>query len=66
MDMSVAGPLSTALASSKLTGEFGVKMLAKTLDTQKTEADGLMKMMDAAAMERSVNPAVGGNIDLSV
>ena len=66
MDMSVAGPLSTALASSKLTGELGVKMLAKTLDTRKTEAAGLMKMMDAAAMERSVNPAVGGNIDLSV
>ena len=43
-----------------------VKMLAKTLDTQKTEAAGLMKMMDAAAMERSVNPAIGGNIDLSV
>ena len=60
------GALSTAISSAQINGQFGVEMLAKTLDTQKTEAAGVIKMIDSAAMERSVNPAVGGNFDMSV
>ena len=60
------GSISTALASSKINGQVGVAMLAKTLDTQKTEGDGIVKMIDAASMERSVYPNIGSNFDMSV
>jgi len=63
--MDIAG-LSTALASSKLNNDFSVAMLSKALDTQKTEAAGVLDMIDSAAMERSVTPHIGGNFDMSV
>ncbi|MBP5607751.1 MAG: YjfB family protein [Lachnospiraceae bacterium] len=47
-------------------GDIGTAMLSKALDQQATEGDGIIKMLDAAVMERSVNPAVGGNFDISV
>ncbi len=47
-------------------GDIGTVMLSKALDQQASEGDGIIKMLDAAAMERSVNPAVGGNFDVSV
>ena len=60
------GAVSMALAQSKLTNDFGVAMLGKALDTQEVEGAGLVQMIDSAAMERSVNPSVGGNFDMSV
>ena len=47
-------------------GDIGVAMLSKALDQQSAEGDGIIKMLDSAAMERSVNPAVGSNFDVSV
>lgn len=58
--------VSMALAQSRVTNEYGVKMLSKALDTQESEGAALVSMIDSAAMERSVNPAVGGNFDMSV
>jgi hypothetical protein len=59
---------SVALASVKqgTMGDIGTIMLSKALDQQTTEGNGIVKMLDAAAMERSVNPAVGSNFDVSV
>lgn len=58
--------LSTALASSQLQTSVSVAMLDKTLDLSTTISDNFVAMIDAASMERSVNPSVGGNIDLYV
>ena len=41
-------------------------MLSKTLDTQEQIGNEVVQMIDSAAMERSINPAVGGNIDISI
>ena len=59
---------SVALASVKqgTMGDIGTLMLSKALDQQTAEGNGIAKMLDAAAMERSVNPAVGSNFDVSV
>ena len=59
---------NVALASVKqgTMGDIGTIMLSKALDQQTTEGNGIVKMLDAAAMERSVNPAVGSNFDVSV
>ncbi len=46
--------------------DIGVAVLAKALDTGRDMGQDMVEMLDSAAMERSVNPAVGGNIDVSV
>lgn len=63
MDMDIAG-LSMDMAMMNVQSKVSVAMLDKSLDTERTLGDGLVQMMDAAAMERSVNPAVGGSIDI--
>ncbi len=47
-------------------GDIGTIMLSKALDQQSDEGKGIIKMLDSAAMERSVNPAVGSNFDIRV
>ncbi|MBP5275521.1 MAG: YjfB family protein [Lachnospiraceae bacterium] len=58
--------LSMAMAQNKIMESFGVEMLSKTLDTQEQIGNEVVQMIDSAAMERSINPAVGGNIDISI
>ena len=65
MDLSIAS-LSTAMSAAKLNTDFGVQMLAKTMDNNEQTGQQIVEMIDSAAMERSVNPYVGGNFDMSV
>ena len=58
--------LSMAMAQNKIMESFGVEMLSKTLDTQEQIGNEVVQMIDSAAMERSINPAIGGNIDISI
>ena len=46
--------------------DISVAVLAKALDTGRDMGQEMVEMLDSADMERSVNPAVGGNIDVSV
>lgn len=55
-----------AMSSAKTNDAYGVAMLAKSLDQAETTGSQVVGMMDAAAMELSVNPYVGGNFDMSV
>lgn len=63
--MDIAG-LSMDLSAISTMSKVGVAVLSKTMDTNEALGDGLVQMIDAAAMERSVNPAVGANFDMSV
>ncbi|MBR1860675.1 MAG: YjfB family protein [Lachnospiraceae bacterium] len=58
--------LSTAVSQANLKTDLGVLVLAKTMDEGEKIGENMVEMLDAAAMERSVNPAVGGNFDMSV
>ena len=58
--------LSMALANVKTANEVGMAVLSKAMDQNEIQGAGLVQMIDAAAMERSVNPAVGANFDMSV
>ncbi len=64
------GAINTSVALAAVNqgqmGDVGVAMLSKALDQQSAEGAGIVKMIDSAAMERSVNPNVGGNFDVSV
>ena len=70
MDTMDIASLSMGLSQSRIMGQVGTLMLAKSLDTQKDLAMGEVGMIEQApapsrpAMERSVNPSVGGNVDL--
>lgn len=58
--------LSMNLAGSATLSKVGTAVLDKALETNEEMGQGLVNMIDAAAMERSVNPAVGSNFDMSV
>ena len=63
--MDIAG-VSTALSNVSLQSRVGTAVLSKAMDTEEALAEGLIEMIDSAAMERSVNPAVGSNFDMYV
>lgn len=63
--MDIAG-VSTALSNISVSSKVSTAVLAKAMDTNKTLGEGLVEMIDSAAMERSVNPHIGGNFDMSV
>ncbi len=63
--MDIAG-LSTALATNRVQTQVSTAVLGKSMDTLETLGQGMVEMIDAAAMELSVNPAVGGNFDLRI
>lgn len=61
--MDIAG-LSMSMATLDVQSQVGLKMLSKAIDMGEDLGAGMVQMIDAAAMERSVNPAVGGNVDI--
>ena len=61
--MDIAG-LSMNMAMMDVQSQVGSKMLSKAIDMGEELGAGVVQMVDAAAMERSVNPAVGGSIDI--
>ena len=63
--MDIAG-LSMDLSTISTTSKVGTAVLSKAMDTNEALGQGLVEMIDAAARERSVNPAVGANFDMRV
>lgn len=63
--MDIAGA-SMALSNISTQSQIGTALLGKALDTNRELGEGLVEMIDSAAMERSVNPAVGANFDMRV
>ena len=58
--------LSMAMSASQTQTAYAVAMLSKSLDTFEDMGAQITQMIDAAAMEHSVNPSVGGNFDMYV
>ena len=58
--------LSMRMAQSNLLTDVGTAMLAKTMEQADSVSAAMTEMLDASAMELSVNPGVGVNIDISV
>jgi hypothetical protein len=53
--------LSTAMSSIKTNNDVGVLMLDKQLELMDTMGDSMVN-----ALEKSVNPHIGGNFDMTV
>lgn len=59
--MEITGFSPAAMSAVNIMNDISVKVLSKNLDTMEALGDGMVKMM-----EMSVNPHIGGNIDISV
>ena len=53
--------ISTAMSMANLQTDIGVAVLSKSMDNMETMGEGLKKIL-----ETSVNPHIGGNVDVSV
>lgn len=58
--------LSMSMAQTNVLSDVGTAMLAKSMEQAEVVSASLTEMIDSAAMERSVYPELGGNIDVSV
>ncbi|MDE7476542.1 MAG: YjfB family protein [Lachnospiraceae bacterium] len=58
--------LSMYMAQSNVLSDVGTAMLAKSLDQAEVVSKTMTDMLDASALELSVNPDVGANIDISI
>ena len=65
MDMGLVS-MAVNFKNAMTMNDISTAVLAKALDTGRDLGQGMVEMLDSAALERSVNPAVGGNIDISV
>lgn len=63
--MDVVG-LSSALANVSTQNQVSTAVLAKAMDTNEALGVGMIEMIDAAAMENTVTPWIGGNFDARV
>lgn len=63
--MDIAG-LSMNLAQTQLLSNVGTAVLSQSLEQAKDLGANMTEMLNAAAMERSVNPDIGGNIDVMI
>ena len=61
MDVSGIASMSMYMSQAKLMQDLGTAVMDMALDTTGTQAQS-----DVALMEASVNPDIGGNIDLLV
>ena len=63
--MDIAG-VSVDLSDYSTKSQVGMSVLSRTIDNTEKLGEGLVKMLDASAMEQSVNPGVGANIDIKI
>ena len=65
MDMGLVN-MAVNFKQATTMNDISTAILAKVINTGEDLGQEMVQMLDSAAMERSVNPAVGGNIDISV
>ena len=58
--------LSMNLAQTNLLSDVGTAVLSKSLEQAQNTGSAITEMPDASAMERSVYPGLGSNIDIMV
>ncbi len=63
--MDIAG-VSMALSNITTQSQVGTAVLSRAMDTNEELGAGLVQMIDAAALERSVNPEIGANFDVRI
>lgn len=60
--------LSTTLSQMKVQHEAGISVMKMAMEAGKAQVNDMMKMLEASTniMEQSVNPHIGGNVDIRI
>jgi hypothetical protein len=58
--------LSMNLAQNNLMSNVGTAMLSKSIDQAKMTGNTVDELLDSSALELSVNPDIGSNIDIRI
>jgi len=58
--------LSMAMAQGNVMNKVSVAVLDNAMEVAESAGNQLTQMIDASAMQLSVNPHIGGNIDIRV
>ena len=58
--------LSMAMAQNDIGTKVGIAVLDKNMETAESQGAQIVQMIDSAAIQRSVQPHLGGNIDISI
>ncbi len=58
--------LSMNMSMIDTQSQVGVAMLDKAMEVGESLGAGMVEMLDAAAMEKSVYPELGGNVDIRI
>lgn len=58
--------LSMSIAQSNLLTDVGTALLSKSMEQAENISSAITQLLDASAMEHSVYPELGGNIDISI
>ena len=58
--------LTVTLSDSAIKNKIGMAVLAKSMDVEKQAGAAMIDMLEKSVMEKSINPDVGGNIDVSL
>ena len=64
--MDIMNITGAALANVSEMPKIGTAVLGKAMETSEQLGAGIVEMIDAAAMELSVNPYVGANFDVRI
>ncbi len=57
--------LAMTMSQINIQNDVGTAVLSKALDTNESMGKQIVNMIDRSAMEVSVNPNIGSNIDVS-
>ena len=63
--MNITG-LAISMSNYEVGNQISTALLDKAMETNEVLGAGLVEMMDSAAMEQSVNPHLGANIDMYI
>ena len=54
------------MSQTQLMTQVGTAVLSMSLDSMTEQGDAMVEMMNRSMMENSVNPDLGGNIDIMI
>lgn len=66
MDIMDVANMATNMSQTQLMTQVGTAVLSMSLDSMEEMGASMVEMMNRSMMENSVNPALGGNIDIMI
>ena len=66
MDVMNVANMAMNMPQTQLMTQVGTAVLSMSLDSMTEQGDAMVEMMNRSMMENSVNPELGGNIDIMI